>query len=107
MLSDLIEFSLDSFAGRVIQLEFTGTVVSHASVIVDGIKVTSTPDVVITGDLNGDGQVDVSDVSILIDVVLGKEVSLAEGAVPDLNGDGNVDVTDVSLLIDMILGIEQ
>lgn len=58
-----------------------------------------------TGDLNGDGNVDVTDVSILIDVVLGKEVSLAEGAVSDLNGDGNVDVSDVSLLIDIILGL--
>ena len=57
-----------------------------------------------TGDLNGDGNVDVTDVSILIDVVLGKDVALADGAVCDLNGDGNTDVTDVSLLIDIILG---
>lgn len=57
------------------------------------------------GDLNGDGNVDVSDVSILIDVVLGKEVVLAEGAISDLNNDGNNDVTDVSILIDIILGL--
>ena len=57
-----------------------------------------------TGDLNGDGNVDVSDVSILIDVVLGKEVTLASGVNTDLNGDGNTDVTDVSLLIDIVLG---
>ena len=56
------------------------------------------------GDLNGDGNVDVTDVSILIDVVLGKDAPLADGAVTDLNNDGNVDVSDVSLLIDIILG---
>lgn len=63
----------------------------------------ATPDLAV-GDLNGDGNVDVTDVSLLIDVVLGKTVELAEGAVADLNGDGNTDVSDVSLLIDIILG---
>ena len=57
-----------------------------------------------TGDLNGDGNVDVTDVSLLIDVVLGKPVTLTEGAVADLDGDGNTDVTDVSVLIDIVLG---
>ena len=56
------------------------------------------------GDLNGDGQVDVTDVSLLIDVVLGKGTTLAAGAQPDLNSDGQVDVTDVSLIIDIVLG---
>ena len=56
------------------------------------------------GDLNGDGNVDVTDVSMLIDVVLGKPAPLADGVVTDLNGDGNVDVTDVSRLIDIVLG---
>ena len=56
------------------------------------------------GDLNGDDNVDVSDVSLLIDVVLGKTVQLAEGASADLNNDGNIDVSDVSLLIDVVLG---
>ena len=63
------------------------------------LRATLTP-----GDLNGDGNVDVSDVSLLINVALGKEVTLAAGAVTDLSGDGNVDVTDVSLLINIIMG---
>ena len=57
------------------------------------------------GDLNGDGLVDVTDVSILIDLVLGKtSPDLSPQAQPDLNGDGLVDVTDVSTLIDTVLG---
>lgn len=63
---------------------------------------TATP--LARGDLNGDGRVDVTDVSLLIDTVLGKSVTLADGAQPDLNGDGRIDVTDVSTLIDIVLG---
>ena len=55
------------------------------------------------GDLNGDGNVDVIDVSVLIDIILDKPVTIAAGAVTDINGDGNTDVIDVSFLIDMIL----
>ena len=53
------------------------------------------------GDLNGDGIVDVTDVSIAIDMVLGKATL---DLVADLDGNGEVDVTDVSLLIDIVLG---
>ena len=56
------------------------------------------------GDLNGDGQVDVTDVSIAIDIVLGKDSNDNYGGLADLSGDGNVDVTDVSLIIDIVLG---
>ena len=54
------------------------------------------------GDLNGDDSVDVSDVSIMIDMVLGKQEQ--DLSVADLNGDGNVDVSDVNALIDIVLG---
>lgn len=57
------------------------------------------------GDVNGDGRVDVADVAILIDIVLGKETT---DAYPiertDVNHDSDVDVADVSRLIDIILG---
>ena len=56
----------------------------------------------ILGDLNGDGIVDVSDVNIMIDMVLGKqEVNLSTA---DLNDDGKIDVSDVNKLIDIVLG---
>ncbi len=54
----------------------------------------------VAGDLNDDGEVTATDVSALIDVVLGGG---AESAACDVNGDGAVNAADVSLIIDMIL----
>ena len=54
------------------------------------------------GDLNGDGEVDVTDVVELIDMVLAGIYDPAG----DINGDGEVDVTDVVELIDMVLSGE-
>ena len=54
------------------------------------------------GDLNNDNQVDVTDVSIMIDMVLGK--AQQDLTIADLDGNGHIDVTDVSFLIDIVLG---
>ncbi|MBO6190029.1 MAG: hypothetical protein J6N92_04370 [Alloprevotella sp.] len=52
-------------------------------------------------DLNGDGAVNVGDVTTLVNMILGKaEMSSAA----DLNGDGSVNVGDVTTLVNMILG---
>ena len=56
------------------------------------------------GDMNNDKKVDVSDVSLLIDYVLGKSPGIASNAKLDCNEDGFVDVSDVSLVIDIVLG---
>lgn len=57
------------------------------------------------GDLNNDGLVDVTDVSMMIDMVLGKaEEDLAKA---DLDGNGMIDVSDVSTEINIVLGLDQ
>ncbi|MDO4511474.1 MAG: leucine-rich repeat protein [Bacteroidales bacterium] len=53
------------------------------------------------GDVNGDGQVNVSDVTALISRILGT-ASFAD-KVCDINGDGQVNVSDVTALIALIL----
>ena len=53
------------------------------------------------GDVNGDGYVDVSDVTALINMILG--TTPADLEVADINGDGILDVTDVTALINEIL----
>ena len=52
------------------------------------------------GDVNGDGTLDVDDVSILIGLLVnGEELPIYA----DVNGDGRADIDDVSLLISMLL----
>ena len=53
-----------------------------------------------TGDVNSDGEVNISDVNALIDIILGD----TSDAVGDVNGDGEVNISDVNALIDIILG---
>ena len=55
------------------------------------------------GDLNADGQVNMTDVTTLINMILG---NTAPAAAADLNADGRVNVTDVTALIAIILGTE-
>lgn len=55
------------------------------------------------GDVNGDGRVNVSDVSALINMILG--ITAMDQTRADINGDNRVNVSDVSALINLILGI--
>ena len=53
------------------------------------------------GDVNGDGIVNVSDVTALVNLILGTEQYAT--TVCDINGDGEVNVSDVTTLVNMIL----
>lgn len=55
------------------------------------------------GDVNGDGRVNVSDVTELINMILG--LTPMDTSRGDVNGDGRVNVSDVSELINIIMGI--
>lgn len=78
---------------------------------IDGLALDGVTEVylyeLLLGDANGDGQVDIKDVSSLIDYLLGGDTAKAgreitqKGA--DVNGDGAVDIKDVSSLIDRLL----
>lgn len=58
----------------------------------------------LVGDVNGDGMVDVTDVTMLIDAVLDNSSAEFRADRADINADGVIDVTDVSLLISLALG---
>jgi hypothetical protein len=55
----------------------------------------------VTGDVNGDGEVDISDVNAVINIMLGKAESLPAA---DVNADGSVDISDVNAVINIMLG---
>ena len=54
------------------------------------------------GDVNGDGNVTISDVTALIDLLLGG--GTINNPAADCNGDTNVTISDVTALIDFLLG---
>ena len=58
-------------------------------------------DIVITGDVNGDREVNIADVNGMIDVIL---MGSGVGEHLDVNGDGEINIADINALIDMILG---
>jgi hypothetical protein len=55
----------------------------------------------VRGDVNGDSNVDITDVTALIDLLLGSDSISNQAA--DCNQDGDVNITDVTALIDFLL----
>ena len=58
----------------------------------------------IVGDIDGNGKVDVGDVNILVNIILGKENNADYISHGDVDGDGKIDVGDVNLVVNIILG---
>jgi len=56
------------------------------------------------GDVDGNGEVNVTDVVLMIDYILGKNPKTFNTALADVNGDGTISVTDVVMVIDIVLG---
>ena len=106
--SDFLDVTVDlsAYAGQEIVVGFHYTSdISYAGTWeiktfeVKGEKVTYKP-----YDVNGDGTVNISDVTTLVDFVLGKNPSPCVEAACDVNGDGSVNISDVTYLVDVILG---
>jgi len=55
------------------------------------------------GDVNDDGEVNISDINALIDILLGSSVAEDAFNRADANGDGEVNISDVNYVIDIIL----
>ena len=58
---------------------------------------------ILAGDVNCDGKVNISDVTALIDSILGSATEPFSPQNADVNGDGVINISDVTTLIDMIL----
>ena len=59
---------------------------------------------IVAGDVNGDGKVNVSDVTALVNMILG--VIPKDFTRGDINGDGKINVSDVTALVNLILGVQ-
>jgi len=58
---------------------------------------------VMLGDVNGDGKLDITDVTALIDYILGGNPTPFVLAAADVDGNGSIAIGDVTSLIDMLL----
>lgn len=65
-----------------------------------------TKDQSLIGNVNGDGSVNVTDVTLLIQYVLTGEATNIILANADINNDGSYNITDISVLINNVLGKE-
>lgn len=61
------------------------------------------PDLFISGDVNGDGEVNIADVNTLIDVILGGNIDAETRKRADVDADNEVGISDINALIDLIL----
>ena len=57
-----------------------------------------------TGDVTGDGNVDIDDVNAVINIILKVKTEDDYPGVANINGDGEVDVDDMNAIINIILG---
>ncbi|MBQ0120482.1 MAG: hypothetical protein KBT13_05085 [Bacteroidales bacterium] len=55
-------------------------------------------------DVDGNGEIDINDANILINIILGKDSAEKYNGRADVDGNGEVDVTDSNMVINKILG---
>ena len=69
------------------------------------VTLSQTPDTSwLMGDVNLDGKVDVQDVNILVNILLGTDQASNYDGRADVDGNGKVDVADINTVINIMLG---
>ncbi len=108
--SDWVEetLPLDEFSGAsAVWLKFTlnsDTYIQGDGIYVDDLRVMSYNQVPLPGDLDDNGVVNVIDIVIMIDFILGFETPTpAEITIADLNYDGVINILDVIAVLNYIL----
>ena len=96
-----------------LSVDLMGEELQGVTAIYLGVPPTAEPErEIVSGDVNGDGDVSIKDVSDLIALLLEDSAEEdtrsmnAKFIAADLNGDGRLTVKDVTLLIEMLLGSE-
>ena len=93
---------IDTFVLNLTDITFVSTNDGVGEQQLDDITVTLR--VLDLGDVNGDKIVDVSDVSALVNYMLGKQTDMSNFGVGDMNGDGVIDVSDINAVVNLMLG---
>ena len=72
---------------------------------IEHVTIVGNGDEPLMGDVNGDGEVNISDVTTLIDYLLAMQPGDQFDAAADVNGDGEINITDVTAIIDLLLSM--
>ena len=70
---------------------------------IEHVTIVAGDDEILIGDVNGDGEVNISDVTTLIDYLLGHESNNFDREAADVNNNGEINISDVTALIDLLL----
>ncbi len=71
---------------------------------VERVTLVARPEATLLGDVNLDGAVDVTDINILVNIILGKEDASKYDGRAYINDDDTIDVTDINLVVNIVLG---
>lgn len=92
--------TLTTWNGSAESVTFTFTGTQKINTI--AVTYESEQQTALRGDVNGDGQVTIADVTSLVNIILGSQGGDAN--VADLNGDSQITIADVTSLVNIILG---
>jgi hypothetical protein len=98
------DLSAGEYEGKILSAKVSKT--NGESVTVDQCTFNMVISRFSLGDVNVDGDVDVTDVMLVVNHILGNNLSVFHNEFADLNGDGVIDVTDVMLIVEVILDPE-
>ena len=70
---------------------------------IQNVTLTGSGDEPLIGDVNGDGEVSIGDLTALVDYLLGTTSAAVSFEAADLNSDGEVTIGDITALIDLML----
>ena len=80
---------------RVVAIATSGDLMTANAYVIN----YEVPSALIPGDVNNDGEVDVRDITALIDIIMNS----IDSPLADVNADGDIDVRDITALIDIIM----
>ncbi len=91
---------------KPIRLRFVAETTSSKTqrINIDNIRMTPYVESILIGDVNGDGTISIADVTMLVNIILGKTTEGYEAKVADVNGDEQITIADVTALVNIILG---
>ena len=85
-----------------VKITFESDKSSNNRFFLDEVNIPNTTASTLRGDVNGDGEVSVEDLTRLVDILLGNTTDTNGSA--DVNDDGKVNSEDIGPLVDIILG---